>query len=315
MVARAQQQSGEGTEKATERMKKLKGEMERLPGAMPTAAQFDIGSRIGDAIDNAKQLLKRKAAELFKPLLDAWDTIQKELGKVGETFDDFKEIVVKVCEKIIEIASPIMEDIRLWLEENLPKAIEAARKALSVLRSAFIKVRRYVVVYLLPKLRELANNALQRIANLSQTIAEFWTDKLLPAFKEVRKFIKEKLVPIFDTLGEKISSFITNVLEWFKDVLDDVIDKVKRLWDLIGNVIQRIQEVLNWLEELPGEMFDVRSDVVPVTTIPTLAGAAQTITTTNRWEMNIGPNTMSRPLDVEMLAAAVERRLMRSMRI
>jgi len=180
---------------------------------------------------------------------------------------------------------------------------------------AFVIVKNYVTRHLLPKLRELVDNALQRISDLSRKIATFWKEKLLPALKEVRDYIKEKLAPIFDTLGEKISSLITNVLEWFKNVLDDVIDKVERLWDLIGNVIQRIQEALNWLEELPGEMFDVRPDVVPVTTIPTLAGAAQTITTTNRWEMNIGPNTMSRPLDVEMLAAAVERRLMRSMRI
>jgi hypothetical protein len=340
LVAKAQQEGTQttetGTERATKSARGLAGAMRELTGAMPSAADFDIGSRIGDAIDDAKDRLKAKFGELFAPLLEAWGNIQDKLDEVGGTFDTFKDIVSDAWEEIQERVSPILEDIRVWLEETLPIAVDAAVSAFYILKGAFIVVRRYLVIYLMPKLRELANRVLVRIRDLTQTIATFWKDKLLPAFEDVRDFIKDRLIPALTgpgSLGAVLSSFITNVLEWFDDVLERVVGHVQSLLTWVGQLITAIQNALSWLEEIgrTGEP-DVRPEArpnispsraigraaIPVTAMamPTMAGAAQTFSTVNNtMNVNVGPNTLYRPLDVDMLAAAVEQRLMRSMRL
>jgi methyl-accepting chemotaxis protein len=54
---------------------------------MPTPSQFDIKSSIGQAIDEAKAVMREKMADLFTPLTDAWENMKKgPLSEIGPAF-------------------------------------------------------------------------------------------------------------------------------------------------------------------------------------------------------------------------------------
>lgn len=116
-------------EKEAAAKKPKKGEP-LIPGMeMPEPAGWDITSRISEAIDRAKAALKEKLKELFKPLTDAWAEIQKQLGKLSDTWSQFKIDVGKAWEGLKE-KYPILQAIEDWVK-NLPTSLSELKLAWS----------------------------------------------------------------------------------------------------------------------------------------------------------------------------------------
>jgi len=281
-------------------------------------------------------------ATLFKPLLDAWKTVQKRFEEVEETFEWFLQVVSLTWEKVKEDFTFAAELIEVLLTETLPAAFEWTKQSLlTVLKPAFVTVRDYLVNQFIPPLRDLANIYLAAINRLVERMAHLWEHTLLPALRTVRDWIADHLRPLFDTtvpgsFGAVLAWFVNDILTGFGTTLQWVVGLVQALIDWIGTLIQAILNALALFDELRGVIPDVnpnadvpsgdtsvrgraaRPDRIPIiaSPVPVLMGGAQAaMSTTNEWNLNVGPNTLHRPLDIDMLAAAIERRLMRSMRI
>lgn len=71
--------------------------LEGISGIALDPAQFDIGSRIGEAIEEAKRKIKQNLFDpkegLFAPLIKAWRNARDELGDLGEPFKEAISVI------------------------------------------------------------------------------------------------------------------------------------------------------------------------------------------------------------------------------
>ncbi|MBU0847160.1 hypothetical protein KKH23_08210, partial [Patescibacteria group bacterium] len=112
---KAQQEIEEGKVPGVPKVPKAKEILEALGLEMPEPAAWDITSGISDAIDRAKAALAEKLKELFKPLTDAWAEIQKDLGRLGDAWGEFKKILDDFW------ASPTGKGISKFFETLFPE--------------------------------------------------------------------------------------------------------------------------------------------------------------------------------------------------
>jgi hypothetical protein len=78
------------------------GEMPGMPG-MPDPADWDISSKIKEAIDEAKIVMRAKLLELFAPIIEVWnETGKPALDEISEAFLGLGEDVVEAMKKIQE---------------------------------------------------------------------------------------------------------------------------------------------------------------------------------------------------------------------
>lgn len=106
---------------------------------LPTAADFDIGSSIKTAIDDAKLLLQERMAELFAPITTVWeDTVIPKFDEIKEQWLELSDLILQAVEekwpeieKVLTdvwnrlaqvwdtILKPALEGLWLFIKDNL----------------------------------------------------------------------------------------------------------------------------------------------------------------------------------------------------
>jgi hypothetical protein len=125
---KAQQEIEEGKVPGVPKVpKEAKEALEALGLAMPEPAAWDITSRISDAIDRAKAALKEKLKEIVQPLLDAWEEIKRQAGRLGDAWDEFTARIGRAWDALKE-KFPFLQTLEDWVK-NLPTSLSELKDA------------------------------------------------------------------------------------------------------------------------------------------------------------------------------------------
>lgn len=165
-----------------------------------------------------------------------------------------------------ETGKPIFDQLRSWLGENIPKAINTLKSFWeNVLQPAIQAVWSWLSTVLIPFLRdELIPWISQKLTAAIQTLSDFWSGTLQPALQAIWSFISGDLVPLFESLWElfnvagslaiqalsglwentlqpalvKVQSFIeTSVIPIFEALQRVINDELKPVLDWLSNQV------------------------------------------------------------------------------
>ncbi len=177
--------------------------------ALPTPAQFDISSRISEAIDKAKAVIKEKLAYIFEPLVTSWrGTIFPTIQDLGLRFSEFGLQVLAVWEKVQNFLMPVLE--RLWnftVSKLIPKLTELARQTLETLKRTVAAVKRGIQFWLA---------AMQALWSwVTETFIPFIEEKFVKALELIKDWV-DRIKSGFDAVVKAIKS----VIEWMEKLIE-----------------------------------------------------------------------------------------------
>lgn len=176
---------------------------------------------------------------------------------------------------------PILRSLWLWLQTNVPKAIQTLTR---FWRDTLMPILRvvwdFVANYLIPLYTDLAGLLVDVVGLAVTVLAGLWQNVLLPAIRAVWqyvantfqpglsalwKFFREKLMPVLEVasayLGEDVyNAFVIvadvvdalrtgsieplgHAFEWIKNKIKDAIDVIARLRDKLANI-----DIPDWLK-------------------------------------------------------------------
>lgn len=137
---------------------------------------------------------------------------------------------------------PIFETVKIWLEENLPIAIQYLSDLwTNTLLPALTAVWEFLNTYIFPILGAIADviGAVLSVAweafigyiqNVTipqlQTLWAFFNEKILPVIQEVAGWLGEHLGPAFEAIGEAIGG----VVDWLHQFADSIRDLALPDW-------------------------------------------------------------------------------------
>lgn len=141
-------------------------------------------------------------------------------------------------------AQPILDRLRAWLEDNIPKALQFLSDVWqNVLQPALEAVWGFIQADLVPLLEALAELVGAVLYKAGQALAGLWQNVLAPALETVWKWlgdtakvIGEKLQPVLEWLRDKALPPIERALAAVSSAFSKVTDKVKSLADRIRNL-------------------------------------------------------------------------------
>jgi hypothetical protein len=157
---------------------------------------------------------------------------------------DWGGIRTKLTEFWEGTARPILDRLRAWLEENIPKALQFLSDVWqNVLQPALEKVWAFVQADLVPLLEALAELVGAVLYKAGQALAGLWQNVLAPALETIWKWlgdtakvIGEKLQPVLEWLRDKALPPIERALAAVSSAFSKVTDKVKSLADRIRSL-------------------------------------------------------------------------------
>lgn len=161
----------------------------------------------------------------------------------GDTLNDFLSRLPESIQPFVKS----LGDIIVWLQENLPIAIQIASD--------------FFTNTLLPVLADVFTWLQTNIPLAIQTVSAFWTDTLLPAITAVGDWIQNTLVPIFTTiqswLAELLPIAIDELSTLWKDVLLPALASLQEQWET--NVRPALVELFVFLQDrMPGIIESVK---------------------------------------------------------
>jgi phage-related protein len=178
----------------------------------------------------------------------------------------------------LEFITPKWEDLKLWLGENIPKAIETLRGFWEdTLLPAMEKVGIWLQETLIPFIQDTLVPWLQeKIPAAIETLRGFWEDTLLPALERIWEFLTIDMLPIWESLAEFFDAGMTlaitalaglwektllpalreiwkflqeKIIPKFKEFKNDVINPLKESFGGLGNMIQNVSDFLDGLTD------------------------------------------------------------------
>lgn len=151
----------------------------------------------------------------------------------------------------VDTLEPIFMEIKTWLQENIPAAIERLKHFwVTVLKPAIEIVWAFINDHLLPLFRTLSD-FLGTVFTLALTVlAGIWENVLQPALENIWKFISDKLLPIFETLQDFWENILKPALENinFLDVLAEHFDRIGKAIQIVIGFIRTLTEKLKKIE-------------------------------------------------------------------
>ena len=177
---------------------------------------------------------------------------------------------------------PILEQLQLWLAENIPLAIETLKTFWeTVLLPAIQLVWQWMQETLIPFIQDVLVPWLQeKIPEALQALADFWENTLLPAIETFFDFLKDDLLPLFQELGlflielgdvalTALAGIWENVLlPALKSIWKFISEKVIPIFEAVGKKIGSvnesvgglsgvIQRVIGWLKKLRNQLENI----------------------------------------------------------
>jgi hypothetical protein len=283
--------------KAMGKVARPKVEPIRAEDIMPKGLDWDITSKIGEAIDKAKEAIYEKLAYIFDPLAESWQRMKEgPLADIVKTFQDNMPIVVE--------------------------AIGRVRLAWDLLKMAVWIVQLFFTNIVAPKLRELATDAVEFLKTKVYDLKlEFqW---LLGRVQDFVYYVRDEFIPF---LKEKFAE----ALNWFRDKVlkpfADMWDRVKEAIDLVMKALEKLIEMdlrgaakaMRQLSqvEMPRLAASVQAPRLQTFTPATAYAGAGTASVTRSVSVQvpIGPVYIQGEMDAEAFQVRVERAVVRASR-
>jgi phage-related protein len=187
------------------------------------------------------------------------------LRKAWET--DWGGIRTWLTETWNNIIKPKLEQLKEWLDVNLPIAIETLRSYWEdVLRPALEKFWGWIESSVFPKLQILWEWLEENIPKAIQTLTDFWSNTLYPAIEAIWKFLSDDMMPVWEALGELLEVTVGKAIEALTGLWENVLqpalesiwgwvkDKIIPIFDgmssSIGGVTGAIETVVGWIDSL-----------------------------------------------------------------
>jgi hypothetical protein len=180
---------------------------------MPDPAQFDISSRMSEAIDKAKALIKEKLAYIFQPFTDAWQRMKE--GPIA----DFLLSMSKLGLQVLEAISPFTDFVRL----------------------ALALVWMFITDKLIPKLTELGRDTLAFLKRVIGIQIRAWL-KLLGGIQDLWTWVNEVFIPWIEEKFVKALELIKEVIDKIKEGFDKVIKAAEKLIEWLEKLIEKLRE-------------------------------------------------------------------------
>jgi hypothetical protein len=237
---------------------------------IPPGAGFDLGTRIGEAIETAKQnLLALFTGENspFAPLVDAWNrdilprletlktTLFGGINEIGEpvkglipTFQEFGQSVsdawdtaqTKIEEARLTI-STAFENVKLAVE-NASGPIEAAWLAI---QNAMTPVIDFITANVEPVFTTLAMVADTILGAALTFLATLWETILYPALLMVWDFVQISVIPLFESLARLFDAVVGLAVRILAGLWENVLQPaLETVYNFIADKVKPIFEAL-----------------------------------------------------------------------
>ena len=146
---------------------------------------------------------------------------------------------------LMEVLGPVFENVRAWLEQALPIALQTLATFWGeVLYPAILASVQFFRDTVIPTLQEIWIWFQQNIPQAIQTVADFFNTTLLPAIQTVISWIQENgpqiaesLMNAFSTIMSVVGPVVSEIVTFIQEMFGIVITWVQENWPLIQEVI------------------------------------------------------------------------------
>lgn len=264
-----------------------------------------ITTNISEAIDNAKKMLFEKLGRIFAPLKQRWEeSIKPTLQALADHFEEFMENITGVWEEIKSKISPIVENIKTWLETNIPLAIDAVKRAIDLyLMPAFRSVWDFMTLSLIPAFASLVASGIQLVKDATEKMADIWTNTLVPAWENAKTFIEETLKPALENSLKTALETVQPIVEAFSLAFDAVSTAIETAVGWVKDFIEWIASVTipEWFGGPSGGGGAQEQIRVPA------SATAQMMQQNSSLTFNMGNNNINTPLQWSAYEARIRR--------
>lgn len=144
---------------------------------------------------------------------------------------------------------PIVDQIILWFQTNIPVAIAAlAGFWTNTLLPAIQAVGNWITGTLIPVLQQVRDWLATNIPAAISAVSGFWTGTLLPAIQAVANWITGSLVPVLQTIWD-----------WLSTTIPAAISTVSGFWT--DTLLPAIRAVVDWINTYLVPLFVAIADV------------------------------------------------------
>lgn len=155
---------------------------------------------------------------------------------IGGNWERIKEGAITMWENV----KPKLEELRTWLETNIPLAMEELKSVwINDIQPKLQEAWVWIEENILPTLREWARIMKDKITEAAKKVKEWVVDELWPKLVEFWEFLRDDLIPTMTTLA----------LETFKTVGDKAVELGKKIGAWVTPKIQAIKD--KWEEVRP----------------------------------------------------------------
>jgi len=326
-----------------EKEKMPKGAKEKLfpEDVLPEPTEFDLTSKIGSAIEDAKEALKGKFADLFSPLTDAIANVKEDWKDFTDSIDGFVTDITGAWDRMKEKYT-IFQDLEDLLL-SIPEKVEDVKEAFSPLLSdAWQKIVSFWEEDLKPTFDSLGELLNTIVSKALETLAEKFDLNLTNA-TSLWEFIKEKFVPDWETVLDGALTWsiehVFNPLATGLDSIGKALEGVRDWFDRLAEAIRNldVSKILMFLGHSPSPLErglrGINDAMQELTTVhfpalnqemsmiptmgsvpgpsPTYRGTGGPITTNNTFQF--GGNTISNGMSLAQFEAHVVRVIRREM--
>jgi hypothetical protein len=228
----------EEEDKLEKQAKKRKGKP-TIAGREPFGfGKIDIGSKIGEQIEAAKDAIKERAKGLFKPLTDAWDSIKLTISGLGTAWDKFVLIVGGAWDTLKK-KYPVLQDIETWIsnmlsDTSLPALVtEIGTNLLKAITDVWDFMKKFFT-----PIFEGIGDVFDSLLEKSFELFLLWFEDLLSELNEIWTFLKDTLMPFWE---DPVKPFF----EEFVGGLKDGLTSIQTMAETIGGLLRGLASAID----------------------------------------------------------------------
>lgn len=177
---------------------------------------------------------------------------------------------------------PVFDELKAWLAENLPKAIQTLKefwenKLLPAIKKVFI----WMSNNLIPLFVKLVFWLRENLPKAIKTLADFWTNTLQPAIKKVSDWIENTLIPILKKIWDWLSENLPKAIQKLTDFWNDkLLPAIRAVSDFFTNtLLPAFKKIADFISSTFTKVIQALSDLWNKTLLPAITAVWNFINT------------------------------------
>jgi len=180
------------------------------------------------------------------------------------------------------VAQPALEQLWVWLQVNIPAAIETLRGFWEgVLLPAMQNIWAFISEVLIPIFTTVAEIAIVVVGAAITQLTDIWQNVLYPVLVLVWDFIQGSVMPLFSALADLAQAVLGLAITVLAGIWDTVLyPALSKVWDFIsGNIIPIFTEAAGAAQDKLGPPLEWLAGTV----LPTLENAFEAVADAVQW--------------------------------